>query len=84
MATKLQSAELIYAGFACWAQPMDELFTRTLTENIIINTSSNSIISHPWSSSANLNNQLTAKIIKFENTTSADALLINSVAVNYQ
>ncbi len=76
MATKSASAELTYAEFARWAEPMDEMFTRTLTQNITINTGSNSIISYPWSSSANLNNELTAKIIKFENNTSGDALLI--------
>jgi uncharacterized lipoprotein YmbA len=76
MATKSESAELTYAEFSRWAEPMDEMFTRTLTQNITINTGSNSIISYPWSSSANLNNELTAKIIKFENNTSGDALLI--------
>ncbi|MDW3095546.1 MAG: PqiC family protein [Gammaproteobacteria bacterium] len=74
--TKSESAELIYAEFERWAEPMDEMFTRTLTQNITINSGSNSIISHPWSSNANLNKELTAKIIKFENNSKGHALLI--------
>jgi len=74
--TKSESAELIYAEFERWAEPMDEMFTRTLTHNITISTGSNSIISYPWPSNASLNKTLTAKIIKFENNMHGDALLI--------
>ncbi len=74
--TKTESAELVYTEYKRWAEPMDEMFTRTLTQNITISTDSNSIISHPWSANANLDNELTAKIIKFENNNHGDALLI--------
>lgn len=74
--TKTESSELVYAEYKRWAEPMDEMFTRTLTQNITITTGSNSVISHPWSSKANLENELTAKIIKFENSAKGDALLI--------
>jgi uncharacterized lipoprotein YmbA len=74
--TKTESSELVYAEYKRWAEPMDEMFTRTLTLNITIATGSNSVISHPWSSKSNLDSELTAKIIKFENNTNGDALLI--------
>tara|TARA_R110002049_G_scaffold225521_1_gene397482 strand:+ start:94033 stop:94656 length:624 start_codon:yes stop_codon:yes gene_type:complete len=73
--TKSESAKLHYAEYERWAEPMDKMFTRILTQNITLATGSNNIISHPWSASANLNNELTAKIIKFENNINGDALL---------
>jgi uncharacterized lipoprotein YmbA len=76
IATKSESAEIIYDEYARWAEPMDEMFARTLTQNITIASGSNSIINHPWSSNARLTNEITAKIIKFENNTDGDALLI--------
>jgi uncharacterized protein len=74
--TKSESAKLNYAEYERWAETMDEMFTRILTQNITLATGSNNVISHPWSASANLNNELTAKIIKFESNANGDTLLI--------
>ncbi len=74
--SKSDSAELHYAEYERWAEPMDEMLTRIITQNITKLTQSNNIVSHPWSSNANITHQLSAKIVKFENDMHGDALLI--------
>ncbi len=73
--TKTESAELQLAEFERWAEPIDEMFTRTLTENIKRLTESHYIYSYPWSSNLEFTHRIYAKIIKFENNTNGDALL---------
>ncbi len=74
--TKTESAELQLAEFERWAEPMGEMFTRTLTENIKSLTGSHHIYSYPWSSNLDFTYRINAKIIKFENNVNGDALLI--------
>lgn len=76
IATKSDSAEISYAEFARWAEPMGEMFTRTLTQSVISSTGSNHIFSHPWGATVNPKYKLTAKILKFENDSRGDAVLI--------
>jgi len=74
--TKTETAELEIAEYDRWAEPIDGMFIRTLTSNIEALTSSNYIVSHPWSRQATLDYRVKAKVIKFENNTKGNALLI--------
>ena len=74
--TKTGSAEVQLAEFERWAEPMGEMFIRTLTENIKRLTSSHSIHSYPWQPNLEFDYRISAKVIKFENNTNGDALLV--------
>ena len=74
--TKTESAELQIAEFNRWAEPMEEMFTRTLAENIQISTGSHHIYSFPWTSNLEVDYRVTAKVIKFENNSAGDAILL--------
>ena len=74
--TKTNSAEVQFDEFARWAEPVDAMFTRTLAQNIKALTNSQSIYAHPWPNLINLDYRISATVIKFENDTQGDALLI--------
>ncbi len=74
--TKTHTAELQLAEFDRWAEPMEEMFTRTLAENIKAITGSHLIHSHPWPSNLQFDYRINAKVIKFENNSIGDALLV--------
>lgn len=74
--TKTDTPELQIEEYARWAEPMDRMFTRALTQNLRILTDSQQIHSHPWSNASQLNYRLSAKVIKFENDINGDALLV--------
>lgn len=78
--TKTESAELQLAEFERWAEPMGEMFTRTLAENIKAITDSQRIHSYPWLPNLEIDYRINAKVIKFENNAKGDALL----AVHWQ
>lgn len=74
--TKTDTPELQIEEYARWAEPMDRMFSRALTQNIQILTDSQQIHSHPWSNASELKYRLSAKVIKFENNINGDALLV--------
>lgn len=74
--TKTDTPELQIEEYARWAEPMDRMFTRALTQNIQILTNSQQIHSHPWSNKTELKYRLSAKVIKLENNINGDALLV--------
>ena len=74
--TKTDTPKIQIQECARWAEPMDEMFTRALTQNIQILTKSQQIYSHPWSNASEFKYRLQAKVIKFENNLDGDALLI--------
>lgn len=76
MVTKTDTAELRLEEFARWAEPMDEMFTRTLAQNIRSLTNSQQVHSHPWAILVKFDFQVSAKVIKFENNLQGDALLV--------
>lgn len=76
MVTKMDSGELLLDEFARWAEPMSEMVTRTLTQNIRALTESQQIHSHPWIIQLEFDYQFKASVIKFENNNQGDALLI--------
>lgn len=73
--TKTETAEVHLAEFNRWAEPMGEMFTRTLSENITATTGSHHVYSYPWTSAVETDYRITAKVIKFENNSNGDALL---------
>ena len=76
MVTKTDTAELRLEEFARWAEPVDEMFTRTLAQNIRVLTNSQEIHSHPWSNLVEFDYRVGAKVIRFENNLQGDALLV--------
>ncbi len=76
MVTKSNDVEITLDEYSRWAEPMDEMFPRVLTQNIRILGGSNQIHSFPWTNKLELDFQVTVKIIKFENDSKGDALLI--------
>ena len=73
--TKTESAELQLAEFDRWAEPMEEMFTRTLAQNINAISGSHLIHSYPWPSNIEFDYRISAKVIKFENNANGGALL---------
>jgi len=74
--TKTESAELQLAEFDRWAEPMEGMFTRTLAQNIIAISGSHLIHSYPWPPNIEFDYRIYAKVIKFENNSNGDALLV--------
>lgn len=74
--TKTDTAELQVEEFARWAEPLEEMFTRTLSQNIRTLTGSQEIYSHPWPNLVDLDYRIGGKVIRFENNPQGDALLI--------
>ena len=74
--TKTENAEIIVAEYDRWAEPVDDMFLRTLSSNLKALTGSAYIASHPWPRQVKFDYQVKAKIINFENNTAGDALLI--------
>lgn len=74
--TKTETAELEIAEFDRWAEPIGGMFIRILSSNLKTLTGSNYIASHPWPRQATFDYRVKAKVIKFENNTKGDALLI--------
>lgn len=76
MVTKTDTAEILIDEYARWAEPLEEMFTRTLSENIRALTNSREIHSHPWPSLVEYDYRIGAKVIKFENDSHGNALLV--------
>ena len=76
MVTKTDTAELRIEEFARWAEPLEEMFTRTLSQNIRALTNSQEIHSHPWPKLVEYDYRIGAKVIKFENDSQGNALLV--------
>ena len=74
--TKTDTAEVQIEEFARWAEPLEEMFTRTLSENIRALTNSQQIHSHPWPKLVEYDHRIAAKVIKFENDSQGNALLV--------
>ena len=74
--TKTETAELEIAEYDRWAEPIGDMFIRTLSSNLKILTGSTYITSHPWPRQVTFDYRVKAKILKFENNTQGDALLI--------
>jgi uncharacterized lipoprotein YmbA len=76
MVTKTDTAEIRIDEYARWAEPLEEMFTRTLSQNIRALTNSQEIHSHPWPSLVEYDYRIGAKVIKFENDSQGNALLV--------
>lgn len=76
MVTKTDTAEIRIDEYARWAEPLEEMFTRTLSENIRALTNSQQIHSHPWTKLVEYDHRIGAKVIKFENDSQGNALLV--------
>ena len=76
MVTKTDSSEVHIEEYARWAEPLGEMFTRTLAENIRALTNSQEIHSHPWPKLVEYDQRVGAKVIKFENDAQGNALLV--------
>lgn len=74
--TKTASAEIKFSEFNRWAEPIDSMFLRVLTQNIKTLTNSDQITGYPWSPEQTFEFVLRAKLIKFENNEAGDALLV--------
>ena len=74
--TKTETAEVQVEEFARWAEPLGEMFMRTLAQNIRELTNSQQIHSHPWPNLVELDYRVGGKVIKFENDPQGNALLI--------
>ncbi len=74
--TKTASAEIKFSEYNRWAEPIDSMFLRVLTQNIKTLTNSDQITSHPWSPEQTFEFILRTKLIKFENNEAGDALLV--------
>ena len=74
--TKTETAELEIAEYDRWAEPIGDMFVRTLSSNLKALTGSPYIASHPWPRQATFEYRVKGKIINFENNTKGDALLI--------
>ena len=74
--TKTESAEIKFSEFNRWAEPIDSMFQRVLTQNIKTLTNSDQIVSYPWGPELTFEFTLRMKLIKFENNEAGDALLV--------
>ena len=74
--TKTASAEIKFSEFNRWAEPIDSMFQRVLTQNIKTLTNSDQITSYPWAPEQTFEFTLRMKLIKFENNEAGDALLV--------
>ena len=74
--TKTASAEIKFSEFNRWAEPIDSMFQRVLTQNIKTLTNSDQIVSYPWGPELKFEFTLRMKLIKLENNEAGDALLV--------
>ena len=74
--TRSSLNKLELAEFDRWAEPLNQNFSRVLTENLSILLSTDRIAVYPWRSSAQVDYKVAIYVTRFDGTLGANALLI--------
>lgn len=66
----------LYLGeFNRWAEPLEQNFTRVLTENLAVLLSTEDFVPYPWSRSARIDYQVIVTVNRFDATKGGDMVL---------
>jgi hypothetical protein len=75
--TRISKNELNLDEFGQWAEPLSHSFSRILSENLSLLLSTEHIFSYPWSSSTQVDYQVTVEVTRFDGTP-GDSVTLNA------
>ncbi len=73
--TRTGENELKLGDFDRWAEPIQDNFTQVLAENLSILPPSPKVLLYPWSRSAEIDYQVSVRVIRFDRAQGGDAVL---------
>lgn len=76
MVSATSGNRLKVAEFDRWAEPLEESFTRVLTENLSNLLSTERIVLFPWKGGGPVDFWITVKVLRFDGTSRGEVLLI--------
>ena len=66
----------LFSDFNNWAEPLDRCVTRVLSENLSVLLNTARIETYPWLPSLPVDYQVRVRIVRFDGTTNAEAVLV--------
>lgn len=73
--TRVSTKELTLAEFDRWAEPLDQMFSRSLILNLKALLGSEHLYPYPWPRDQQLDYRITVRVLAFENNSTGDATL---------
>lgn len=76
IANRIDENEILFSDFNNWAEPLDRCVTRVLSENLSVLLNTARIETYPWLPSLPVDYQVRVRIVRFDGTTNAAAVLV--------
>ncbi len=76
IANRIEENEILFSDFNSWAEPLDRCVTRVLSENLSVLLNTARIETYPWLPSLPVDYQVRVRIVRFDGTTDAEAVLV--------